>query len=86
MLVQIKFYELLPHMLFLHYYKCVLKHTCNIFTNFSHVIVTKFYVNEYYIHLKTCKGKFYVDYHIVCTNVLRYFKDGRKHYFLSYKN
>lgn len=50
MLVQIKFYELPPGMLFVHYCKSVLKHTCNIFTNYSHVIVTKFCVNEYYIH------------------------------------
>ncbi len=85
MLVQIKFYELPSHM-FGHYYKSVLEHTCNTFANFLRVIVTKFCVNEYYIHLKTCKCKFYVDYHIVCTNVSRYFEDGRKHYFLSYKN
>jgi hypothetical protein len=46
MLVQIKFYQPPPHMLSVHYYKSVLERSCNIFTNFSHVIVTKFCVNE----------------------------------------
>ncbi len=53
---------------------------------FLRVIATNFCVNEYYIHFQTCECKFYVDYHIVCTNVSRYFEDGRKRYFLFYKN
>jgi hypothetical protein len=39
-------HELPLHMVFLCYSKGVLEHTFDIFTNFSHVIVTKFYVSQ----------------------------------------
>ncbi len=64
----------------------VLEHTCNVFTNFSHVITTKFCVNEDYIHFLTYRCKLFVDYHIECTSLLSYFEYGRMHYILLYKN
>jgi hypothetical protein len=56
-------------LLFVHYYKSVLEHTCNIFTNFSHVIGTKCCVNEYYVILKPASANFML---IIILYVLMY--------------
>ncbi len=63
-----------------------LEHTCNIFTNFSHVITTKFCVSENYIHFLAYRCKLFVDCHFKCTSLLSSFEHGRMHYFLLYKN
>ncbi len=41
-------------MIFLCYFKGVLEHIYDIFRNFSHVIVTYFYVNEIFIMFLSC--------------------------------
>lgn len=64
----------------------VLEHTCNVFTNFSHVITIQFCVSEDYIDFLAYRCKLFVDYHIECISLLTYFEYGKMHYFLLYKN
>lgn len=60
--------------------------TYNIFSNFSHIIATKFCVSEDILVFFAYRSKIYVNYHIECINVLDYFEDGKVHYFFLYKD
>ncbi len=54
------------------YYNGALERICNFFTNFSHVLATKFYVSKNYNHFLGCKCKIYVSYHTKSINALGY--------------